>query len=180
MSNKYIIPLTVKNTVWGTYIGENNNSHCFCCTIEPITKTNFVCGHTINKENKERMNIKNLRPICSLCKKSIGNSNMELFMEKYGYQKCKNWNGITIIVNEGTSLLAENSLIYDLCNEIDKTKLENKKLFDENKILNLKLDDQIIKNKELLSDIQKLMMINSGIQAINLKYHDILKSLNSS
>ena len=35
-----------------------------------------------------------MKPICCLCNKSIGTSNMETFMTKYGFAKNINWNSV--------------------------------------------------------------------------------------
>ena len=85
MSNRKI-PATVRNTVWYKYINKGDPK-CFCCKTEPITKGNFECGHIISHTEGGDMSIENLRPICSLCNKSIGKINMIEFMKTYGYDK---------------------------------------------------------------------------------------------
>ena len=45
---------------------------CFCCNVEPITFANFECGHVQSGVNGGDDKIQNLRPICSLCNKSMG------------------------------------------------------------------------------------------------------------
>ena len=40
--------------------------------------------------------LQNLRPTCSLCNKSMGTKNMEIFMETWGFTKIKNWYGSNI------------------------------------------------------------------------------------
>ena len=77
------IPATIRNQVWSKY---NNikDPKCWCCKTEPITRNNFECGHVISEYNKGTVHLDNLRPICSLCNKSMGTKNMIEFMEKYG------------------------------------------------------------------------------------------------
>lgn len=94
-NKKEKIPATLRNTIWNTYIGtENKTGICFCCQTEMISTANFECGHVLAEKNNGELTIDNLRPICSLCNKSMGTQNMEMFMTKHGYTKCKDWNGI--------------------------------------------------------------------------------------
>jgi hypothetical protein len=88
------IPVAVRNGVWYKYIGGLYYSTCFCCNFEPITKSNYECGHIVSEKNGGKVHLNNLRPICSACNKSIGTRNMEHFMEQYGFEKNKNWYGI--------------------------------------------------------------------------------------
>lgn len=81
------IPQTVRNSVWLKYIGEYYNGKCFCCNLETISKGNYECGHIVSKKNGGDITLENLRPICSLCNRSMGTQNMIKFMEKYGYTK---------------------------------------------------------------------------------------------
>ncbi len=89
------IPATLRNSVWNSYIGKKNKEGmCFCCNSEQISSGNFECGHIVAESEGGEINIQNLRPICSLCNKSMGGKNMEDFMKKCGYQKNQNWDGI--------------------------------------------------------------------------------------
>jgi hypothetical protein len=93
--SKNKIPATVRNSVWNTDIGiKNKQSVCFCCNTEQISFGNFECGHIQAEANEGKVTIQNLRPICSLCNKSMGKNNMETFMETFGFVKNENWNGI--------------------------------------------------------------------------------------
>jgi hypothetical protein len=87
MSVQERIPPTLKNSVWLQYIGENNNAKCYCCNVENITRDDFLCGFFISEEHGGAIHLANLRPICSLCYQSIGDMNMEDFVEKYGLGK---------------------------------------------------------------------------------------------
>lgn len=80
------IPATLRNAVWNRYIGlEKKIDKCFCCKMEPITSGNFECGHIIAECQGGETNLKNLRPICGLCNKSMGKNSMFDFIEKYGF-----------------------------------------------------------------------------------------------
>lgn len=92
MKNVQSLPKTVRNTVWKIYNNNLIEGLCYCCNIEVITIGNFECGHIISRYDGGSDNIYNLRPICSLCNKSMGTMNMDKFMEKYGYNTFKNNN----------------------------------------------------------------------------------------
>lgn len=108
------IPGTLRNTIWGTYMGTaNKTGKCFCCNIEDISTANFECGHIVSIKNGGELSIANLRPICSLCNKSMGARNMEGFMTEFGYKRCAAWDGLAVKAgNDETTKL--------------KTKLKNK------------------------------------------------------
>lgn len=91
---KVKIPATLRNSVWNVYIGKNKEGLCFCCNTEPITTGNFECGHIVAEVNNGELTLQNLRPICSLCNKSMSTKNMEIFMNKHGFTKNENWNGV--------------------------------------------------------------------------------------
>lgn len=92
---KETIPSTVRNKVWNMYIGpEDKQGNCLCCGSEIISYANFHCGHVISEKMGGEVNIHNLRPVCSQCNTSIGCKNMIEFMEKYHFEKPKNWYGI--------------------------------------------------------------------------------------
>lgn len=99
------IPATVRNSVWVKYIGNADIPKCFCCNYERITRGNFECGHIISEKSGGLVNLENLRPICSLCNKSMGKQNMNLFMEKYGYKKNHFWNGWFETSNENINTI---------------------------------------------------------------------------
>ena len=81
--NKKNIPKTIRAQVWEKYIGlENGYGECFCCKNE-IKQIHFECGHTISKSNGGKNAVDNLRPICSLCNKSMGTRNMNEFIGTY-------------------------------------------------------------------------------------------------
>ena len=66
--------------VWNTYIGiECGIGKCCCCKTTDIFQQSFECGHIIAVKNGGLDSIENLRPICSLCNKSMGSLHMEIF-----------------------------------------------------------------------------------------------------
>ena len=80
------IPATVRNSVWNKYIG-GGDGLCLCCNSERITRGNFECGHVVSRKGGGKSSVANLRPICALCNRSMGTTNMERFMKTYGYEK---------------------------------------------------------------------------------------------
>lgn len=79
------IPRVVRDTTLTTY----SNGKCYCCENEPITKRNYHCGHIISDNYGGKITSHNLRPICSYCNTSMGNSFMFDYMKKKGYNNEK-------------------------------------------------------------------------------------------
>ena len=78
----------MRQAVWNTYIGESIGSYtCYCCENTKITQLNYECGHVISKSNGGKINIKNMRPICSICNKSMGTENLEDFKKTFNIFK---------------------------------------------------------------------------------------------
>jgi hypothetical protein len=77
------IPKTVKILVWNKYVGkEHGVGKCYVCS-ESIDSKHFECGHIQAKSQGGHENIDNLRPVCSVCNKSIGSTNMNKFKRQY-------------------------------------------------------------------------------------------------
>ena len=95
-SRKKAIPKVVRQNVWNTYMGEySGKGYCFCCNYTELTSFQFECGHVVSEYNGGDVNVENLRPICSLCNKSMGKKNMVEYMTKNKIPFPKNWNGFT-------------------------------------------------------------------------------------
>jgi len=78
-----VLPKTIKSIVWDKQIGrEKGIGKCYVC-IKEIDSKHFELGHIIAKSKGGEDTINNLRPICSLCNKSIGNKNMDEFKKQY-------------------------------------------------------------------------------------------------
>ena len=77
------IPKTIKSIVWNKYIGkEKGIGECYVCKGELDSK-HFEAGHIIARANGGENSVENLRPICSLCNKSIGSKNIDEFKRSY-------------------------------------------------------------------------------------------------
>jgi hypothetical protein len=78
------IPATLKNIVWHKYFETSLTGLCQCCKVENISKAIFDAGHIISEANGGQVVLDNLKPICKLCNSSMGKTNMDDFMKKYG------------------------------------------------------------------------------------------------
>ena len=77
------IPKVTKNLVWDHWIGKHEGvGYCFCCRKEEIRQTHFEGGHVLAHSKGGAADVANLRPICSLCNKSMGNTHMETFIKE--------------------------------------------------------------------------------------------------
>jgi hypothetical protein len=91
---KRAIPKKLKIDVWNYYVSEEiGKTKCMCCQSSEIIQGHFEAGHVISERDGGPTNIENLRPVCSLCNKSMGARNMLDFMRECGYRKPHNWNG---------------------------------------------------------------------------------------
>ena len=84
---KKSIPKTLKNMVWDTYIGKDKGTgKCLCCHKE-IDSKHFECGHVISEAKGGSNGIDNMRPVCSLCNKSMGTEDMNIFIQMINIKK---------------------------------------------------------------------------------------------
>jgi hypothetical protein len=81
------LPKALRNATWNKYIGVGvGESFCFCCRLEPILQTNFVCGHVQSRAKGGKDSLENLRPVCGACNSSMGVKNMEDFAKECGFR----------------------------------------------------------------------------------------------
>ena len=80
------IPAALKRKVWAKWLGEETGkAKCLCCNLTDITQLNFHCGHIISEAEGGELKVDNLKPICQSCNSSMGTTNMDEFMKKYGF-----------------------------------------------------------------------------------------------
>jgi len=80
------IPSTVRCAVWINTFGiDKGIGLCFCCKLEPITRSNFHCGHIISHKHGGLPKLDNLKPICQNCNNSMNTKNMYEFMIEFGF-----------------------------------------------------------------------------------------------
>lgn len=87
MKRKSKIPAALRTAVWNHYNGQVYNALCYAGCGENISVHNFECGHVIADSLGGEISLDNLRPICGHCNRSMGNTNMEDFIEFYGFKK---------------------------------------------------------------------------------------------
>ncbi len=86
------IKQAIRKLVWFHYIGNKKaTAYCMCCGVTKISVFEFECGHVIAKSKGGPDTVQNLRPICSLCNKSMGNQNMLEFQKIHGLPKSVSW-----------------------------------------------------------------------------------------
>ncbi len=130
--NKNKIPSGVKKSVWDIYVGPALNiGNCFCCKSQPITTTNFDCGHVQAKSKNGKNDLSNLRPICGSCNSSMGSQNMLEYMKTYKYKIDETtWNGINkemadIIDHQNDDIIDQIDDINNQTNDSVKNKTCN-------------------------------------------------------
>ena len=81
--NKKFISHALRRLVWNTYINQHVGEHvCLCCEVTMISQLNFECGHVISVHNGGKLEVENLRPICTPCNRSMNSKNMVVFMKE--------------------------------------------------------------------------------------------------
>lgn len=69
------LPKALREHVWKVYFGNSFNHKCWVSWCENIvTPFTFEVGHNVPRSKGGTDDIDNLRPICSSCNKSMGNS----------------------------------------------------------------------------------------------------------
>lgn len=87
------IPKTIRSQVWQKVFANNMIGACICCQKQ-ITYDTFEVGHIISVKNNGTNTIENLAPICALCNRSMGVTNMLDFCSAYSMPLNKNIIGI--------------------------------------------------------------------------------------
>jgi 5-methylcytosine-specific restriction endonuclease McrA len=76
------IPKAIKVVLWTMHFGECYHGNCYVCNRE-LKILDFEAGHIESVANGGSDNIANLKPICGLCNKSVGTTNLEIFKNNY-------------------------------------------------------------------------------------------------
>jgi 5-methylcytosine-specific restriction endonuclease McrA len=83
--SKTSISKTLRQLVWNRYIGARHGlGWCWCCRSTQISAFAFECGHVVSESDGGATTVENLRPICSLCNRSMGTKNMISFQKDNG------------------------------------------------------------------------------------------------
>jgi hypothetical protein len=79
-NKKKTIPKCIRIDCWNNWIGKTiGETKCLCCGIRDIGQNNFECGHIISEAKGGGVTVDNLKPICSVCNKSMHTMNMDDF-----------------------------------------------------------------------------------------------------
>ena len=93
---KKIIPKKLKIDVWNKYIGQNiRTTKCICCCNKIIDVVDFHAGHIISEKNNGTTSIDNIIPICGDCNKSMGTTNMDIYIKTYYPKNYNNFLSLT-------------------------------------------------------------------------------------
>ena len=202
-SKRKNIPKTIRKSVWNKFIETDDpdklKGKCFVGCNTKINIDNFELGHIISHSNGGKDNIENLRPICSLCNKSMGTQNLLDFKEQYGLsnivdptyfinklEECDKLNK-SLLEEQNPILLKNNKLnseIDDITNNnlclenistLNQTKLDQNNVDYQEKVKELKL-----KLKELDSQhVLEIKSINENIKQDLIKINSNIKLLDS-
>lgn len=121
--------------VWDLYIGPNQRiGKCYSCSTQ-IKMEDFHVGHVIATSKGGNNESSNLRPVCSLCNKSMGTRNMDDFKKSLAkiptvpegvdpkdYQAWKSW-------KENPVGLVASTLFQHLYAKYNKTHVINQNEF---------------------------------------------------
>lgn len=125
------IPKRMRIAVWDKCIGEDKRiGDCYVCK-DLIKIENFECGHIDAVYNNGPDDITNLKPICSLCNKSSGTINMNVF--KKIFDKINNEINVyePIHIHEHTN---SDDILFDMMREIYKDDQLLSEHFDFHKL----------------------------------------------
>jgi hypothetical protein len=76
----------LRTECWFFHVGKDKGSaRCFCCNGREITQSEFEVGHVQSVFCGGDNNLKNLRPICVPCNRSMGTKDMREFMMECGF-----------------------------------------------------------------------------------------------
>jgi hypothetical protein len=82
------IPAAIKTLVWNKWMGEKvAEGGCYACRVTSISMRHFIAGHIVSEKHGGKCTIDNLRPICQPCNLSMGTTNMNEYIEKFGLHK---------------------------------------------------------------------------------------------
>lgn len=97
MSKKQSIPKPLKDLVWDTYVGKQYGvAKCRCCWIADIDSKSFECGHVKSEATGGKLTLKNLRPICGKCNRSMGKMHFFKFQKLCGFTD--NYTNISTVI----------------------------------------------------------------------------------
>lgn len=80
------IPAPLKTQIWKTFISEDLiKGKCFCCLTQNIEINSFHSGHIISRKEGGKIELENLRPLCSSCNQSMKSKDMYSYIKEYNF-----------------------------------------------------------------------------------------------
>lgn len=132
------IPKTIKDAVWNEYNGrEATEKLCYAGCGRFVHIQDYVCGHVNSEYHGGKVEVSNLRPICSKCNSSMGTQNMLEFAKKYGNEKApiiceengkikqKEYDGE---IKQQLEIIKKDDSLIKFINEIIDDKMQNVEL----------------------------------------------------
>ena len=127
------IPKAVKESVWKKYVSKNElEGSCFIGCGNAIQINNFELGHVVAVANGGKDTITNLRPICSLCNKSMGTTNLDDFISTFGFKENNSFD---------EEINVNNKELNSISKQISKNKKHIIKLNNTKSILTAEIDE---------------------------------------
>lgn len=160
------IPKAVKESVWKKYISETAlEGKCFIGCGNDIQINNFEIGHVVAFANGGKDTIDNLRPICSLCNKSMGTTNINEFISTFGFKENNDYDD-KIKSNEKNIAKLNKSLAKN--EKTLNTKIEKQsKLKQDLENMNTTMQELLVKinmkEKEIESNTTKISELETAI-----------------
>ena len=147
------IPKAIKMAVWYKYIDsvdENNlKGKCFVGCGNMLTINEFDLGHVNAVSMGGDDTIDNLRPICALCNKSMGNQNLLEFKEQYGLDALDQ-DDISLRIDK----LSKRKTEFEKKSQLKNSIIQDHKLTVQHSIV--QNEDLTINNEELHNQLLKL------------------------
>ena len=158
------VPKAVKESIWKKYISDTElRGKCFIGCGNDIQINNFEAGHVIPVCEGGENTIENLRPICSLCNKSMGTQNLNDFIKSFGFK-----DDITKFESE---IKTNEKQIIEIDKEIKKTKKSSKMLSDKQIDISKKIEElnELINNTMIELEIVKKTFTSNELKIQELE-----------
>lgn len=78
IARRKAIPVRIRECVWRDNNGDGLDGRCFCCD-KPISFVEFECGHVVSVADGGSDDAGNLRPVCTVCNRSMGTQNLDAY-----------------------------------------------------------------------------------------------------
>ena len=165
------VPKAVKESIWKKYISEIElKGKCFVGCGTDIQINNFEAGHVIPVCEGGENTIENLRPICSLCNKSMGTQNLNDFIKSFGFEREEIIEKEDITKFDSEIKMNEKQII-EIEKEIKKTKKSSKMLLDKQDDISKKIEElnELINNTIIELEVAKKTFTSNELKIQELE-----------